>query len=494
MGDLAFNNIPNTIRTGGVFTEVDNSRALRGLVANPHRALILGQMQATGDATRNELKAISRDGFADTFFGPGSILARMCNAFKNANPNTELFAIALSEAAGGVAASGTIDVGGSASGGGTVFLLAGGVQVYTPITSGWSGEDIASAVASDINGNSVLAFVASVSATSAEVVIMQAKGSAEITNYFDFRVNYFEGQSNPTGVTLSLTAMSGGVGNPTPANAWAVIENEQFQHIISPYHDTTAMTSLEGELSDRWGPQVALEGHGYTALPGTQGSATTFGNSRNSFHITSPGVNDSPINAEEWAAVWGAIAAFNLNVDPARPLHTLRLPGLLAPPLASRFTRTEREILLFDGIATWITDTSGNVLIERSITMYQKNALGISDPSYLDIQTIFTLIEIRFQYLTRMTNRFIVPRFKLADDGFIVSPGDKIVTPSVLKGEIIALFTQLSETGLVENISEFSANLVVQRNSADNNRVDVLLPPDLINQFRVLASQIQFIL
>ena len=494
MGDIAFNNIPTNIRTPGTFTEVDNSRALQGLVANPHKALMLGQMQATGDATRNELKAITRDGFADTFFGPGSILARMCNAFKKANPNTELFAIALSENAAGTAASGTIDVGGSASGAGTVFLLAGGIQVYTPITSGWSGEDVASAVASDINGNSVLAFVASVSVTSTEVVIMQAKGSAELTNYFDFRVNYFEGQSNPTGVTLSLTAMSGGSNNPTPANVWAVTENEQFQHIISPYFDTTGMTSLEGELSDRWGPLVALEGHGYTALPATQASATTFGNSRNSFHITSPALNDSPTNSEEWAAVWGAIAAFNLNVDPARPLHTLKLPGILAPPQASRFTRTERDILLFDGIATWITDSSGNVLIERSITMYQKNALGIVDPSYLDIQTLFTLIEIRFQYKTRMTNRFIVPRFKLASDGFVIPPGNKIITPSVLKAEIIALFTQLGEQGLIEDIKDFETNLVVQRNSVDQNRVDVLLPPNLINQFRILASQIQFIL
>ncbi len=491
---ISFNNIPTTIRTPGVFTEVDNSRALQGLVANPHKVLILGQMEATGDATRNELKAITREGFADTFFGPGSILARMCNAFKIANPNTELFAIALSENAAGVAASGIVDITGSASGAGTTFLLINGVQVFTPITSGWSGADIASAMASDVNGNSTLACVASVSVTSTETLRIHAKASAEITNYFDFRVNYFEGQSAPVGVTLSVVGMSGGVGNPTPAGAWAVIENEQFQHIVSPYHDTTGMTSLEGELSDRWGPLVALEGHGYTALPGTAASATTFGNSRNSFHITSPGVNDSPTNAEEWAAVWAAVAAGNLNQDPARPLHTLQLPGLLAPPLTSRFTRTERDILLFDGIATWITDTSGNILIERSITMYQTNALGIIDPSYLDIQTIFTLIEIRFQYLVRMTNRFIVPRFKLADDTFIVSPGQKIVTPSVLKAEIIALFTQLSETGLVENIADFQKNLVVQRNSSDQNRVDVLLPPDLINQFRVLASQIQFIL
>jgi len=36
--------------------------------------------------------------------------------------------------------------------------------------------------------------------------------------------------------------------------------------------------------------------------------------------------------------------------------------------------------------------------------------------------------------------------------------------------------------------------LIVERNSADRNRVDVLMPPDLINQFRVLAGTIQYVL
>ena len=43
---ISFNNIPVTTRTPGVFTEVDNSRALTGLANNPHKALIIGQLVA----------------------------------------------------------------------------------------------------------------------------------------------------------------------------------------------------------------------------------------------------------------------------------------------------------------------------------------------------------------------------------------------------------------------------------------------------------------
>jgi phage tail sheath gpL-like len=206
------------------------------------------------------------------------------------------------------------------------------------------------------------------------------------------------------------------------------------------------------------------------------------------------GAYDSPTCPEEWAAALCGIAAFNLNNDPARPLHTLKLKGVLAPPPDSRFTRAERDTLLYDGIATWIVDSGGSVLIERSITTYQTNALGILDASYLDIQTLATLGEIRDQFKARMVSRFIVPRFKLADDGFPVSPGSFVATPSTVAQEIIGLFTELRNVGLVENLDEFIENLVVERDATDRNRVNVLLPPDLINQFRVLAGMIQFIL
>ena len=166
----------------------------------------------------------------------------------------------------------------------------------------------------------------------------------------------------------------------------------------------------------------------------------------------------------------------------------------MPPPSENRFTRSERDILLFDGIATWITDTGGNVLIERAITSYQNNALGIPDPTYLDVQTLATLGELRDQYKIRMSSRFITPRFKLADDGFPVQPGSFVATPATVAQEIIALFTELRTAGLIENLDEFIDNLRVERDQTDRNRVNALLPPDLINQFNILAGLFQFIL
>jgi phage tail sheath gpL-like len=239
---------------------------------------------------------------------------------------------------------------------------------------------------------------------------------------------------------------------------------------------------------------INLQGHGYTTVRGTAASCTTLGNTRNSPYNTIMGVYNSPTDPAEWAAALGAVPAFNLNQDPARPLHFLKLKNVLAPPLTDRFTRSERDVLLYDGIATYVIDSGGSVLIERCVTTYQKNALGIADPSYLDVETMATLGEIRDQYLIRMSNRFIIPRFKLADSGYPVQPGTYVATPATVKQEIIALFTLLRDEGLIENLDDFIANLVVERDASDKNRINALLPPDLINQFRLLSSQIQFIL
>jgi len=498
---INFNDIPTTMRTPGAYTEVDNSRALQGLAANPHKVLIIGQKISAGSAALLELKAITRDDFPNTFFGAGALLARMCNKFKENNPNTELYAIAVSDNAAGVSAEGIIHTsvglsanGFSTAGAGTYNLMINGVAVDVLMTSGHSTADVNSAIVTAVNAKSTLPVVASTNATSA--VLLKAVNNGTPGNYINFRDNYYDNQSLPsafTGDSVHMSEMTGGANDPDIGSVWAVIDNEQYQYMIQPYIDSANLTEIENELSDRFGPLEDIQGHGFTAVRGTQASCTTLGNTRNSPHNTIMGAYDAPNDPAEWGAALGAQASFNLNNDPARPLHTLELKGILPPPIENRFTRAERDILLYDGIATYTVNV-GKVQIERCITTYQTNALSIPDASYLDVQTLATLLEIRYQFKVRMTNRFIVPRFKLADNDFPVQAGSKVATPSIVKGECIALFTQLRDIGLIENLDDFITNLVVERNATDRNRVDVLLPPDLINQFRILAGLVQFIL
>jgi len=498
---ITFNNIPDSIRTPGGYIEVDNSRALKGLTQNPHKVLIVGQKVSAGTADSDTLMAITRDNLADGYFGAGSVLARMCNVFKDNNPNTEMFAMAIGSGIAGTAASAEIQcsgalAGATASGAHTWYLMGNGIALDIAITSGMSGQGLASKIASAVNSTSALPFVATVSGGD---VGFSAVNSGTLGNYLNIRANYYAGQSTPSAfsgdpIASHYDSFAAGATDPDLGDVWAVIDGEQFHYIIQPWITATALTEIESELDDRFLPLEDLQGHGFAVVRGTQASCTTLGNSRNGKHNTIMGAYDAPQAPEEWAAALGAVAAWNLNIDPARPLHFLKMKGILPPPVENRFVRSERDTLLYDGIATYIVDSGGNVLIERCITTYQSNALGLPDPSYLDVQTLATLSEIKYQYKTRMINRFIIPRFKLADDTFPVQPGTFVATPKTVKQETIALFTLLRDQGLIENLDDFIDNLVVERDAADVTRVNVLLPPDLINQFRLLAGQIQFIL
>ncbi len=84
--------------------------------------------------------------------------------------------------------------------------------------------------------------------------------------------------------------------------------------------------------------------------------------------------------------------------------------------------------------------------------------------------------------------------FKLAKDGTNIAAGSNIATPSTIRGDVIALAQDWIDLGLVEQLPQFKTDLVVEINSGDPNRVDVQMSPDLVNQLRIIANRILFIL
>jgi phage tail sheath gpL-like len=89
-----------------------------------------------------------------------------------------------------------------------------------------------------------------------------------------------------------------------------------------------------------------------------------------------------------------------------------------------------------------------------------------------------------------ITNKYA--RCKLANDGTKFGPGQAIVTPNIIKAEIVAEYREAEFDGLVENTDIFKKFLIVERDSTDPNRINVLYPPDLVNQLRMFAVLGQF--
>ncbi|ENB6882492.1 phage tail sheath subtilisin-like domain-containing protein, partial [Escherichia coli] len=308
----------------------------------------------------------------------------------------------------------------------------------------------------------------------------------------DIRVNYHDGETTPGGLTIELGYPKTKATNPDITRSVAGMGDRQYNYVVMPYKDDANLKIISDELLKRWGPAKMSDGVLWLAHTGTFGEVQAFGAKRNDFLATCTSIPKAPEPDYLWAAAVCATCAPSLGADPARPLQTLALPSRMAPAPADRLTREERNSLLWGGIATVSVAAGDVVQIERQVTMYRQNVYGESDPSYLDVETIYTLSWLRYSLRTFITQRF--PRHKLADDGTPVRAGQNIVTPEIMKLQLISLGEEWVELGLVENLDTFKKNLLVERNASDRNRLDVLCTPDLVNQFRFLAAQIRFIL
>lgn len=484
---VAFNSIPTGLRVPFVAVEFDNSRAQQGPALLPYRVLLIGQKTAAGSAQADSLHRVTSADQVALLAGRGSILHRMALAYFAGNSFTETWIGVLADAAAGVEATGTITVSGTATASGTISLYLGGMLVAVPVAKGNTASQIASSIATNIGLYGDLP----VTATAAEAVVtITFRNKGSVGNEFDIRVNYQDGEALPAGVGLEIGAMADGATDPQLAGLIAALGDEWFQVWAAPYTDVASLTAIEGELASRFGPMRMIDGVCFTAKAATHSELATLGYSRNSPHVSIVATNESPTPPMEVAAHVAGVAAYYGNADPARPFQTLSLPWVKAPAEADRFTIQERNLLLFDGISTLRVAAGGEVQIERLITTYKTTPAGADDTSYLDVTTMLTLLYLRHSFRSRILSRY--PRHKLASDGTRFGSGQPVITPKLGKAEALAWFREMEELGLVENFDQFKRDLVVSRNTQDVNRLDFLLPPDLINQFIVGAAQVQF--
>lgn len=486
---VPFNQVPGDIRVPLAYVEFDSSGALRGTPVLEWRTLFIGQKLATGTAKPGEAVRITRKGEAARLFGEGSMLASMLDLGKAANQFMETWAIALDDDPDSTEASAPLQVLTAATGSGTISLLIGGYHLQVGVAADDSVEAIASKISNKINATTLLPVTSA--GGGAGTLTLKAKNKGEVGNGIEVLVNYYAGEQLPAGVTLATTPLSGGSGNPDITQALAGFGDEWWKSIVMPYTDGVNMQRLENELLERWGPMRMNDGLAWGAYRGTLAQAADFGNSHNGHLMSCMATNLAPQVPYLWASVYAVVAGTSLALDPARPLQTLVLPGILPPLKSVRWSREECDLLLHDGMATHSVGPGNVVMIQREITMYQKDAYGSPDTSYLDVQTPATLSYIRYGWVQRVQKMF--GRHKLGNDGTRYAPGQPIVTPKILTTQALAYFTELEKKGLVENFEQYKSTLVVERNADNPNRLDMLCHPDLINQFRIMANLVQFI-
>ena len=491
---ISFNDIPSNVRKPGSYVEVDNSNATSGLATDAHILMLIGQKLAGGTATAEEVVDVYSAEQGAIFFGAGSQLHLMVKAvFKNQN-TMKVQCVALDDDGGAAKTESTITVTGTPTENGTLHLHVAGeylpIGVLTTDTATTIGDKITAKITEEVDLPVTCANVAG-------VATLTAKNGGTVGNDIDILINWFGSENNhftPAGLTVAIVEeSSAGATDPDVADAIVAFPDSIINHIVCPYNDGTNLTLIKDEMDRRWGPTVQLEGHAFTAKKGTTSALVTEGGNHNSEHLTmwDAGVtNPTPAYVLLCSAV--ARAVVSIEIDPARPVQTLDIKGVIGDKKLTQRNYIETNSLLNAGIATIKISRANEVLIERMITTYQTSPAGAPDVSYLDANTPYTISYLRQTLINRISIKF--PRHKLADNGTRIPQGQAMVTPSIVAGEIISLASLWANMGLVENLGQFAEELIVQRNTTDRNRIDAVLPTDLVNQFRVFAASIKFIL
>jgi phage tail sheath gpL-like len=495
---ISFNQIPADIKVPLYWVEVDPSMA--GLPLLGLRALLVGTMLAPtlADAPPNVPIAVGSQAQADAHFGQGSMLSRMFRAYFATNFGNEVWGLGLPEAVAATASTGTITVTTPPTQAGTIHLYIAGDHVPVNVGSTDTATTIAAAIAAAINAMFDLP-VHAVAATGTVTLTCLWKGAGG--NDITVQLNYYGtigGEMLPPGLVMTLPptgVLTGGAGVPDPTTAIANIGDQPFEYVAEPFTDSTSLLDWEEEFgftdTGRWGWQRQLFGHIFSSMRGTLSQLVTFGGTQNSgvlsvmgFEVASPSPNF------EWTAAYTGMAQRALSNDPARPLQTLSLNGIKSAPLQSRFDFVDLQTLADTGIAIQKAGADNQPMIAREQTTYQLNKYGTPDDAYEVVTTLATLAKLLRNQKAVVTNQF--GRCKLADDGTRFGPGQAIATPGIVRGALIAQYALDEYNGLVENATAFAAHLLVERNSTDPNRLDVLYPPDLINQLRIFAVLAQF--
>lgn len=489
--------------------EIGRGQGAPGSFVNP--SIMLGQKNTSGGtASAGARYRITSSGQAATLFGRGSPAALMCAAFLRRNPTGELYAAALGDASGSpTAAARAITFAGTATEAGTLMFRIGGQLVEVGVAVGNDKTAVAAAFHAAVNAALDLSVASALSGDDNEISTVTAKFKGTVGNQVNVSLNALGqsgGEATPAGITVTIAGSStlpsggvtsqltGGATDPTAASWVTALADDPYDVIA--YQDTVSgvLDVLKTEMIRRWDANTPLRGHVITAHADSLADHETANALRNDAHLSIAEFKEtvgwlSP--AFEVAGSVAGIVSSMLAVDPAANLQLQPLTGIWGN--GANFTDAERDDLAGKGGMTLVA-RNGVAYLEYEATTRFKNEFGDLDSTWEEVQTPFTLMRLERRLKNRIETRY--GSHKLADDGQPIKSGQKIVTPQILKGEVLRELEACGNDGLIESSPEalaaLKADLIVERSETNPSRVESSVSPDLINRFRVFAVLLNF--
>lgn len=492
---VLFNFIPGAglIAPGNFF-----ERNSAGQFDNVSWVLLLGHKAAAGSLATDTPRLCTTVQEAGQLAGNGSQLYELYRKVRRVAPAATIYMSAVP--ATGSAAAWTVTIGSVNAAGGMATLEIAGRKIAISVGASETAATTATNLAAAINAfvDPVTLEYLPVTATAAtNVVTLTARHAGTTMNEVEIVAdgsipgNLFSSSN----ITVAQTVSAAGVANVSAS--LAAMGDLPLHWIISPFGEDAninAAKAVLADLSGRWAWNQQLYGHYLTVRTDSIGNLTTLGLAHNDDHVTMLGRVASPTPSWEWlGGLVGRIIPWltdSTNGNAPRNQSDLSGDGIRPPRDRSTWPNyATRNALLGAGISTWKVNAVGEVVIDKLITMRRTNAAGQPDTTFRDLQTmaaaLHALLYLRAGLSFRHANKAV------AD----ANPGNvpTISTPADIKADLIALYGDLVDRGLMENKATFASTVVVERDATTRSRVNIgLNNMDVVNPLDILAVNATF--
>lgn len=485
----------------------------------PQKVLFVGQKTSAGSATSGELNQnIGNDGSEDGLYGPDAMLAGMIRAYKRLNQVTRIDGISLDDNGGGVAATGTVVVAGTASEDGTLTVTIGSdknhkftIAVADTDTATVIGDAIEAAINADTK---VPVTAANVTGT----VTMTAVNAGTVANSITLKI-----EGAVAGVTHSVTAMSSGATDPVLTGVLDVIGDERYQTIVAPFeYGPDFLTDL---LDPRFNAtNDVLDGVGILTSTDTFANLVTAGGLENSQSLMVIGNKlvsetsfkgssivelDQVISAQFAAnrakrltpganianiiiATSGPLDTFGGKELASLPYFNTPYPDLPLIDIGDGFDNSESDSLNTAGISLLGNNIVKNSIIaDEIVTTRKTDASGNPEATFKFLNAVDTSSVIREFYFNNNRARFAQSRLTTGD----LVANRSIANEQSIRAFQVSLYQDLA--GLLAQSGEdalvfYKQNLSVTLNIL-SGEVTLAMKVPIVGQLREIAGTIQIV-
>lgn len=478
--------VPLSIITPFVGVEFDPSKAQNSPADMPFNVLIIGQKVAAGTGVNGTLYRVYNEAEVGLLAGVPSMLHTMARRFWKNNTISNVYVVPLDDAVG-TQATKVLTITGTATAVGSLCVYINGTRVEVPVAVDDTADDVGAALVVALAEYSYLNWTA---VNVSGVVTFTQVNDGVAAGDCDMRLNDNPGEKVPAGLAASFGATTPGTVDPDVQDVLDGIADLWVHLMINPYADNTNMNLIEDWYDLNAGPLYQRDGIAYQSYRGTVSEVGTFssGANRNSPYMVVCDAGNVKMSTYELSASIAGQVAESVQSDPAVPLHRLTLRGATTRSLSERRTLIEANNLAKLGAMT-LSDDNG-VQTQNTVTTYLTNSASAADTVYRYQNTVFILQRLRYTFVQQILSRF--PRAKLMEDATRVQAGQQIITPAIGKAEAVDWFTKQEQLGQVQNLDQFKNDVICRISLSDPNRLEWLLPPELVKQFIVGSGIMQF--